>query len=566
MLTLKVAKGNSATPNYYYQQIIAMALSSYILASILHFGIWNTEDSHDIKTQVKDAISNAQSSIYSNPTKSIEIINQITPLLANENLIEEKATASLIKGRCMLNLGLYESAFESLYNGYESCPSNNTTLKMQLAIFLGDTYRSLKLDKKANDFVQKALTMAISQNDSSAISLCYNVLGLIKISLNENKLAEKYFSKSLEINRKLNLLKPIAANLNNLCLYPNNQPLEKVKLLNEAIEINSQLGATWSIAENYNNMSVQYFYAKEYEKAMKCLNKAFLIANQLDAKELISDNYRYKSWVYEAVGDYKNAYSSFKHLYEKEMDMLSDKRVSKIEGDRINKMLAKKQEELLLNQKEYEIKTLKNGRIIFLLGSVSILLISGFIFFKFKQSQRLQQVMTLKKLAEKERELAKLKLLQAESDRKNIETELKHSKNDLTNFACYIKSKNDFLEILKADVKKGYTLPDDELRMHLKLIKNNIVQYQNSSNEQNILIEEIEAVNAEFIHRLASLHPDLTKNEKSLASLLRIELSTKDIANVVGSSPKTVNMARYRLRKKLKLETDELLTEYMKRI
>lgn len=65
-----------------------------------------------------------------------------------------------------------------------------------------------------------------------------------------------------------------------------------------------------------------------------------------------------------------------------------------------------------------------------------------------------------------------------------------------------------------------------------------------------------------FLQRLMLAHEDLSKNEVVLATLLRIGLSSKEIALLIDSNPKTVNMARYRLRKKLNLETDDNLVSY----
>lgn len=115
-------------------------------------------------------------------------------------------------------------------------------------------------------------------------------------------------------------------------------------------------------------------------------------------------------------------------------------------------------------------------------------------------------------------------------------------------------------------IRESYKDAKPEIKTQLKTINAFITQYQNKEENIGPLMEEIERVNAEFIVRLTTRHPDLSKNEKQLASFLRIDFSTKEIALLVGSTPKTVNMARYRLRKKLGLETDEGLSEYMKKM
>ena len=55
-------------------------------------------------------------------------------------------------------------------------------------------------------------------------------------------------------------------------------------------------------------------------------------------------------------------------------------------------------------------------------------------------------------------------------------------------------------------------------------------------------------------------HPNLTQGEKHLASLLRVNLSTKEIAMLTGNTPKTINMNRYRLRKALAYPPKKILS------
>ena len=75
---------------------------------------------------------------------------------------------------------------------------------------------------------------------------------------------------------------------------------------------------------------------------------------------------------------------------------------------------------------------------------------------------------------------------------------------------------------------------------------------------------KIEKINEGFIARLSQNHPDLTKNDKNIALFLRANLSTKQIATLMDCSPKSVNMARYRMRTHLSLNSDTNLVEYLK--
>jgi PAS domain S-box-containing protein len=69
-----------------------------------------------------------------------------------------------------------------------------------------------------------------------------------------------------------------------------------------------------------------------------------------------------------------------------------------------------------------------------------------------------------------------------------------------------------------------------------------------------------------FYTALLEKFPGLTPNERKLCALLRSGLSSKDIAMLTFQNPQSVDVARYRLRKKLNLVNDENLIDFLLRI
>ena len=67
----------------------------------------------------------------------------------------------------------------------------------------------------------------------------------------------------------------------------------------------------------------------------------------------------------------------------------------------------------------------------------------------------------------------------------------------------------------------------------------------------------------EFYSLLLKKYPNLTLNERKLCALLRLELSSKDIAILTFQNPQSIDVARYRLRKKLGLSTEENLMDFL---
>ena len=115
-------------------------------------------------------------------------------------------------------------------------------------------------------------------------------------------------------------------------------------------------------------------------------------------------------------------------------------------------------------------------------------------------------------------------------------------------------------------IKEGYRMDNQALVPHLKKVNAFISQYQSGDKTNNTLLLNIEEKNKEFIERLILKHPELTQGEKYLATLLRVNLSTKEISMITGTNPKTINMNRYRLRKALNLPSKMDLTEYLQDI
>lgn len=94
-----------------------------------------------------------------------------------------------------------------------------------------------------------------------------------------------------------------------------------------------------------------------------------------------------------------------------------------------------------------------------------------------------------------------------------------------------------------------------------------ISSYRYSINEN--IWEEFEKrfndVHADFYRKLSAAHPDLTPNERKLCAFIKLNMTSKEIAAITFQNTKTIDMARYRLRKKLGLDEDDSLSSYMAR-
>ncbi|NDV59016.1 tetratricopeptide repeat protein [Bacteroides sp. 519] len=508
-------------------------------------------------------IQKSQTVQYTNPTQAVYFSQKALEYIPETSLPNSrKAKALLMSGVAHKYLGDFDISIKTLYDALDCCPENDYTLLMDIQMQISNVYCRLKDYTKAFEINDKATALSKVYADSARLAASYNNRGIIHYNLNEFNTAEQFFRNALEINRRIGDIKAVAANLNNMCLYEGNID-EKLALIQEAIIINRNMNATWALGENYNNMSKQYYFAGQYKKALEALEKGKQAAEESNAKELICDNFEYASWVYAAMKQHDKAYECLLQLYNLSLELQNDKKLRTVEQELSEKRVQNIQRETAIKEQAYEIELLKRNMMV--LAAVLIFSIIAAIFLPrwIKRRKDLQLAETRFKLEQSERELAELQLKQQGQTLQTVQTELDTTKQEVTSFAMFLRSRNGLLERIREQIKEGYKLDATAIQPHLKKINAFISQYQNGNEETSALLLSIEQKNSDFIKRLTTRHPGLTQGEKYLATLLRVNLSTKEISFLTGTIPKTINMNRYRLRKSLGLNSEEDLTEYL---
>ena len=77
------------------------------------------------------------------------------------------------------------------------------------------------------------------------------------------------------------------------------------------------------------------------------------------------------------------------------------------------------------------------------------------------------------------------------------------------------------------------------------------------------MVTFIRNTDKEFFKKIKSLHPALTSNDLRLCAYLRLNLTSKEIAPLLNISVRSVEIKRYRLRKKMDLTHEQGLVEYI---
>ncbi len=160
-----------------------------------------------------------------------------------------------------------------------------------------------------------------------------------------------------------------------------------------------------------------------------------------------------------------------------------------------------------------------------------------------------------------------LKIKNIENKEIKLETKLDSKQTELIDFALNIVQKNNFLEDLKLTVNEIKNFSKDTKTIQkLNILSLNINQHIAIDRNRKSFQLQLEQANQEFYNRLLEKYPSLTVKEKRLASYLRLKLNSKEIASLLNITEKSVEMNRYRLRKKLSVGASDNLVEFILKI
>jgi len=160
--------------------------------------------------------------------------------------------------------------------------------------------------------------------------------------------------------------------------------------------------------------------------------------------------------------------------------------------------------------------------------------------------------------------LTELELKTIRLENSSLASKLEFKRKELINYALNIIEQQNFMASILDKLIEIKNINKDSEREEMLdglivLIKQKMA---NSDKVKNFNIEA-EKMHKDFYQRLSDQFPDLTENDKRLATLLRLGFSSKEIAPLLNISPKSVEIIRYRLRKKINLKKGDNLIQFI---
>jgi DNA-binding CsgD family transcriptional regulator len=210
-------------------------------------------------------------------------------------------------------------------------------------------------------------------------------------------------------------------------------------------------------------------------------------------------------------------------------------------------------------QKEMEGKQ-KSSNFIYLIIIATIIFTLIVISIFYFQRQKVNKLLNLEKI-ENELSIQRLEL-----DKKLLQASLEQKEKQLTNDILYQIKNNEMIEDV---VKKLLTQTSIDASMNKEIIQESIRNLRNT--KENNVWEEFELrfknVHEEFYNNLQQRYPDLTAHERRLCAFLRLNMTSKEISAITAQNPKSIDVARARLRKKIGITNENIgLVEFLNTI
>ncbi|MEM6524737.1 MAG: tetratricopeptide repeat protein [Bacteroidota bacterium] len=475
--------------------------------------------------------------------------------------IFEKAGNKPKLGKSYNNIGIIYKVFNNYDKAIEYYnKSINIRLDLKLAnktypafFNINELYHSTNRPQQALNTTKKLLKIAL---DSDEIDLQYHAYDmLLNDYLHSNNLdsaklnIDEFAALAIDDYDSAKVERHIAR-----VYLKSGQPDKAIPLFLKSLNTFKSYNHIVVMAESMLYLSDSYFALGNFKKSISYAQDAYRIAKREQSNSLVIRSLEKLHKAYLANSDFKAAYDylSLAKIYQ---DSTYNESKASIAGSmEASQKLAEREKDNLVLQKNAEIRerTIENQRLLIAAAVIGALLviIVAYLLIKTQGNK--------KRLAEIEAQMSR-------EQANRVEEELAYKNQEIVNFAVQITEKNEFLEKLNIQVKKlngrAKELPE-ELKQIVELVK----AHFSITEQREEFHQHVENVYDAFFQRLESKYPGLSMSEKRLAALIRINLTSKDIASVVNISPKSVDMNRYRLRKKMGLTSEENLNEILQNL
>jgi len=445
---------------------------------------------------------------------------------------------------------------------------------------------------------QEVVRLSEMSGDKQQMAIGYHCLGSLHLQRSEAKLAIHYFQEALALNRETGQLLGELTNLKGIgmvyeSLEMNDSALfyfegvmeimsamgeprgiasmqliigklllktghyrEAREMFETSMSIFSSLNDDTGICLNMYKLAEALHYLGHGEKALENSFAALAIARRINNPNLLSDIYASLALLMAGNGNYREAYDYNIRGARLKDSLAAANREKVIRELELKFQVSEKDNEIKLWKSRNEIQT-KNNLIltISIMAMAAILLLLLFLY-----RMKTNAMKRRRKIYEQENTIHCQQSELKDKEQQLLEKQLEVKNRELASKALEMLRMNetigDIIEKLESFSRKQNV--SEELYNEVNGIVAGL-EAQLRDNSWNEFEKIFKNIHSDFFQRLLIRCPDLTPAEIKVAAFLKLNLSTKEIAAVTYKSEAGIKSTRYRLRKKLGLQSDDSL-------
>jgi len=412
---------------------------------------------------------------------------------------------------------------------------------------IGKIYYKNQRFTKASAYFNDALKLYFQKKDLAGIGETYGNIGLNLEKLGKLDSAYQYqqyalnaFLKIKDQNQILNTYSRIGG------IYEDQQNFDgALHYFLMALKLSKNGTQKTDKPALLNNIGDTYRKMENYVLALRFTKEAEQLAIKMENPIQISSAHRDLAKTFHALGRYDSAY------YYSEKARAA---YAKSYNDHNDKQLNLLQTLFEVQHKNMQIGELHNEKILnrviscFCLCFCGLLIVLGYFYF------------TKQKLKNSHNHL------RYESERKAMAFELERKNKALSSFTLHMIRKNEFLAEL---TQKFNNIIQDDRRDQRRDLKK-MIEMINDNTSLDQIWEDFKTVYEEihenFFDRLKDTAPSLSPTDLRFLALTKMNLSSQEVATMLGISPESLRTTRYRVRKKLQLKENESLPGFLSKI
>lgn len=436
---------------------------------------------------------------------------------------------------------------------------------------------------RASDYYHKALAIREEIQDSAGLADSYMHLGNISYLKEDYKTAEKHYLKNITIATKLNDPDIRTSHINLASIYIWEKEYDKaIEAIDISIAQNMDKTDKYGLSVSYIRKGTLFYEMGQMDSVLEWYYKAHTIRNQIKDSLGITYTQNLIAKFLIEIGELHKADSIVKtalnsalnqnRFYQIELALQSKIKLLELDQnyeaatDAYKQLLSNKDSVLNLEHiqkiseielqyafdndlKIMELASRKNKlqTTLIIFGLIIIIIVVIFLFY-FQKNKAKTTFLENQNLALKN---------------KQLNTEIELGKKEVSANLLRLAEKNEVI----TEVVEKIQLATAKFKPENKKFLNDLIAELDSNVTKNIwqrFENSFQKIHSEFYNKLENKHPDLTPGERRLCAFLKLNFSTKDIANITHLSVKSIETSRVRLRKKLGLANQKMsLIQYI---